>query len=67
MNDHRSEDSTLKHVEGETGSNRTHFPNTDKVNSLYPTSYVAQSVEQLHLKVTLKEASWTGRSSYLLV
>ena len=27
LKDQRSDDSNLKHVEGETGSNHTHFPN----------------------------------------
>ena len=57
-------------MEGETGSNRTHFPDLIQinVNLSCPTSYVAQSAEQLHL-ITLKESyssSNPGRVDFFL-
>ena len=46
----------MKHVEGETGINRTHFPDLIEIKfSFCPTSYVAQSAEQPHF-ITLKES-----------
>ena len=41
LNDQRSDDSTLKHMEGETGSNRTHFPDLIQIKLIYVHSYVA--------------------------